>query len=311
MKPDILQLCPFMPALEAALAERFTLHRWFEMGNGDRFLASHGGTIRGVVTGGHLGLPPEIGARLPGLEIVAINGVGYDKVDLPTAKARGYRVTNTPDVLTEDVADLAIGLSISLLRQIVRGHDHVRTGQWPSGDLGLGRKVSRRRFGIFGLGRIGRAIARRLEAFDCPIAYASRTKLDVPYAFHTSPLELASNCDALIVAAAAAPETRHIIDAPVLAALGPQGVLVNVARGSLVDEAALVAALTTGQLGGAALDVFEDEPRVPRALWEMPNVVLTPHMASATHETRADMARLLLANLDAHFAGQPLPAAVV
>lgn len=311
MKPEILQYCPLMPGLEAALAERFTVHRFFEEKDPEAFLAAHAGAIRGFVTGGHLGLPPDMGAKLPALEIVAINGVGYDKVDLVEAKRRNIRVANTPDVLTEDVADLAIGLSIALLRQVVAGDAYVRAGLWPKGDLKLGAKVSRRRFGIFGLGRIGRAIARRLEGFDADIAYCGRTRLDVPYAFEPTAQALAARSDVLIVAASASPETRNIIDRAVIDTLGPKGVLVNVARGSLVDEQELIAALKDGRLGGAALDVFADEPRVPDAFFGLPNVVLTPHMASATGETRQAMADLVLANLDAHFSGAPLPAAVV
>ncbi|MCG5234580.1 2-hydroxyacid dehydrogenase [Xanthobacter oligotrophicus] len=311
MKPEIIQYCPLMPGLEAALAERFTVHRFFEDKDPDGFLTRHAGAIRGFVTGGHLGLPPDLGAKLPALEIVAINGVGFDKVDLVEAKRRGIRVANTPDVLTEDVADLAIGLSIALLRQIVKGDAYVRAGQWLGGDLALGAKVSRRRFGIFGLGRIGRAIARRLEGFDAQIAYSDRVKLDVPYAFEVTPQALAARSDVFVVAAAASAETRNVIDRSVIDAVGPKGILVNVARGSLVDEPALLAALKEGRIGGAALDVFADEPRVPDGFFGLPNVVLTPHMASATGETRQAMADLVLANLVAHFAGEPLPTALV
>ena len=311
MTIQILQLCPLLPALETALAERFTMLRLFEAADPDAFIAEHAASVRGVVTGGHIGIPPAIAAALPALEIVAINGVGFDKVDLVEAKRRGIRVANTPDVLTGDVADLAIGLTITLLRRIVAGDAHVRQGKWPAGDMGLSSKVSRRRYGIFGLGRIGQAIATRLEGFDATISYGGRTKRDVPYAYYADPAELAANCDVLIVAAAASAETHNIIDRRVIDALGPKGVLVNVARGSLVDEPALLAALTEGRLGGAALDVFADEPRVPEAFFGLSNVVLTPHMASATHETRQAMADLVLANLDAHFAGQPLPTALV
>lgn len=311
MPVEILQLCPLMPGLEGALRERFTVHRLFEEADADAFLAAHAERLRGVVTGGHLGIPAELAAKLPALEIVAINGVGFDKVDLAEAKRRGVRVSNTPDVLTEDVADLAIGLSIAVLRQIVRGDAHVREGRWPGGDLQLSAKVSRRRFGIFGFGRIGRAIARRLEGFDAAVAYGGRSKLDVAHPFFATPAELAAWCDVLVVAASASPETRHIIGRDVLDALGTGGVLVNVARGSLVDEMALLDALEQGRIAGAALDVFADEPRVPERFFALPNVVLTPHMASATHETRQAMADLVLANLDAHFAGRELPTALV
>ncbi|MDQ0467853.1 2-hydroxyacid dehydrogenase [Labrys wisconsinensis] len=311
MRPEVLQLCPLTPALEAGLADRFTVHRGFDDAQRRAALDEAGERIRAVATAGNVGIPAEVAAALPGLEIVAINGVGYDKVDLAEARRRGVRVTNTPDVLTDDVADLAVGLLIALKRQLVLGDRHVREGRWPAGDLGLGRKVAGRRCGILGLGRIGLGIARRLEAFGAIIAYCNRSPRDVPYAYHATPLALAGDCEVLVVAAAASAETRHIIDAAVLAALGPDGVLVNVARGSLVDEAALIAALRDGRLGGAALDVFENEPHVPEALMAFPNVVLTPHMASATRETRQAMADLVLANLDAHFAGAPLPTPVV
>ena len=311
MTTEVLQLCPLMPALEKALSERFTVHRFFEADNADAFLNEHAGRLRGVVTGGHIGIPADLAARLPALEIVAINGVGFDKVDLAEAKRRGVRVSNTPDVLTEDVADLAIGLIVSALRQIPRGHDHVRAGRWPSGDLPLGSKVSRRRYGIFGFGRIGQAIARRLEGFDAELAYASRSPVETSVRAMGSLTELAAWSDVLVIAASASAETRNIVDAGVLDALGPKGVLVNVARGSLVDEAALLDALEQGRIAGAALDVFADEPRVPERFFSLPNVVVTPHMASATHETRQAIADLVLANLDAHFAGREMPTALV
>jgi lactate dehydrogenase-like 2-hydroxyacid dehydrogenase len=311
MSIDILQLCPLIPALENELAERYTVHRFFEIKDKAGFLAGHASILRGVVTGGHIGIPADLAAALPKLEIVAINGVGFDKVDLVEAKRRGFRVANTPDVLTADVADLALGLILALSRQLPRADAHVRAGKWPSGDLGLSTRMSGRRYGIFGLGRIGQVIARRLEGFDAKISYSGRTKRDVPYDYHPSITALAAECDVLIIAAAASAETRHVVDAAVLDALGPKGTLVNIARGSLVDENALVKALQDGRLGGAALDVFEDEPNVPAALFAMDNVVLAPHLGSATHETRRAMADLVLANLDAHFAGKPLPTPVV
>jgi len=311
MTIDILQLCPLTPFLEGELARRFTLHRFFEMQDKAGFLAAGSAGIRGVVTGGHLGIPADLAAALPNLEVVAINGVGFDKVDLVEAKRRGFRVSNTPDVLTADVADLALGLILAHGRQLPRADAYVRASQWLSGDMGLSTRVSGRRYGIFGLGRIGMAIAKRLEGFDARISYSARTKRDVPYAYHQTLVGLAADCDVLIIAAAATAQTRHIVNAEVLDALGPNGTLVNVARGSLVDEKALVAALRDGRVGGAALDVFEDEPRAPQDLFDMDNVVLAPHLGSATHETRRAMAGLVLANLDAHFSGKPLPTAVV
>lgn len=310
MTTAILQLCPLLPDLETALQHRFTVHRWFEIEQRQEWLGAHAGAIRGVVTGGHLGIPNALADQLPTLEIVAINGVGFDKVDLAYAKARGLSVTNTPDVLTNDVADLAIGLTITLLRRIAEGDHFVRAGRWPGGDLGLGRTMTGRRFGIFGLGRIGKAIARRLEGFEGTIAYVDAFEQPVPYRRHAGLLELAAASEILIIAAAAGPATASSVGREALDALGPDGVLVNVARGTIVDELELVQALVGGRIAGAALDVFADEPNVPEALRTLPSVVLTPHMASATIDTRRAMAELVLANLDAHFTGQPLPTAV-
>jgi lactate dehydrogenase-like 2-hydroxyacid dehydrogenase len=311
MTTELLQLCPLTPALEAELASRFTVHRYFEAANQSAFLAEKGSAIRAVVTGGHIGLPPDIGAALPNLEIVAINGVGYDKVDLANAKAKGFRVSNTPDVLSADVADAALGLILAQARRIPQGDQFTRAGKWPSGEMPLSTRVSGRRYGIFGLGRIGQAIAKRLEGFDGEIAYSARSKRDVPYAYYDDIKSLAANVDVLVIAAAASAETKHIVNAEVLEALGKDGILVNVARGSLVDEQALIAALKAGTIKGAGLDVFEDEPRVPSELYDFDDVVVTPHIGSATHQTRQAMAALVLANLDAHFAGKDLPTAVV
>ncbi|PRD44766.1 dihydrofolate reductase [Phyllobacterium phragmitis] len=311
MPIDILQLCPLMPSLEAELASRYTVHRWFEADDQPAFLKENAANIRGAVTGGHVGIANALADVLPNLEIVAINGVGFDKVDLERARKHGIRVSNTPDVLTADVADLAIGLIIAQARQMALADAHVRTGDWPKAELGLGTRVSGRRTGIFGLGRIGKAIARRLEGFDAEIAYCGRVRQDVPYGYCATLEELARNCDVLIIAAAASAKTYHAVNAGVIDALGPKGVLVNVARGSLVDEKALVTALREGRLGGAALDVFENEPHAPEELFAMKNVVFAPHIGSATHETRKAMADLVLANLAAHFEGETLPTPVV
>ncbi|MFB9949054.1 2-hydroxyacid dehydrogenase [Rhizobium puerariae] len=311
MKPGLLQMYPLTPQMEAELQKRFRVHRWYEISDKQAFLQAEAETVKAVVTGGHIGVAPDLSAALPNLEIVAINGVGFDKVDLAQARERGFRVTNTPDVLTEDVAELAIGLSIALMRQIVRADHYVRSREWEKAEMPLANKASRKRYGIYGLGRIGKAIASRLEAFNAKISYCSRQRQDVPYEYHASAVSLAKGCDILIVAAAATPETRHVIDRHVLEALGPDGALVNIARGSLVDEKALVDILSAGGLKGAALDVFENEPHVPDELIAMPNVVLVPHVGAATHETRGEMGRLVLANLDAHFAGKDLPTPVV
>lgn len=310
MKPVVLQICRLPPAMEEDLRRDYDLRRLPDGAEGDAWLASHGAEVRGVVTGGHLGIPNAMVDRLPKLEIVAINGVGFDRVDLPYAKSRRIRVTNTPGVLTEDVADLAIGLLIAALRGIPQADRFVKDGRWPGGEMKLATKVSRCRIGIVGMGRIGRAIARRLEGFDAAIAYTDVAEQDVAYPFYPDAVSLAAASRVLIIAASASAATRKLIGRAAFEALGPQGALVNVARGSLVDEDALIAVLQEGKLGIAALDVFADEPNVPEALRAMPNLVLTPHIASATVETRAAMAALVLENMRAYFAGEEPPTAL-
>lgn len=270
-----------------------------------QWLASHADQARIVVTGGHVGCPPNLMHALPNLGLVAINGVGFDKVDLPLARERRVRVTNTPDVLTDDVADLAVGLIIALKRAIPAADRHVRERRWPTGDMPLGRKVSGSRFGIVGMGRIGRAIATRLTPFG-EIAYTARANKRNGWRYFDRVKDLAEWCDVLVIACAASDSTYRLIDADILNALGRTGCLVNVARGSVLDEEALAQALEAGDLAGAALDVFASEPDVPAKLRAAERTVLTPHIASATVETREAMARLVLANIDAFLAGNEL-----
>jgi len=304
-KPSILAMPKVHPLYLQALNAHFEVHtcdpesepQW-------QALAPH---IVGLAGGGESVIPGALLAQLPALKVVSIFGVGYDGVDVATALARGVPVTHTPGVLTDDVADLALGLVLSVARQIPLADQHVRQGRWPQGALPLGRKVSGARMGIVGLGRIGQAIARRALAFGMSVAYTARSeKKDSGFAFYPSAAALAAQVDFLVVITPGGAGTRHLINAEVLQALGPQGYLVNVARGSVVDEAALVQALADGTIAGAALDVYADEPHVPAALWAMKQVVLTPHMASATHQTRQAMADLALANMRAGTAGQPL-----
>ena len=306
-----LLLCPFSDTLTTALEQRCDMVRWFEMdGQAQQdWLAAHAALARFVITGGHIGCSNDLMRALPNLGLVAINGVGFDRVDLVLARARSVAVTTTPGVLTEDVADLAVGLVIALLRGVPEAHAHVRAGAWPNGEMRLARKVSGRRFGIVGLGRIGSAIAARLSAFG-PVAYTDLKKGVAPYAYHPDARSLAENSDILIVASSADATTHGMINADVLSALGAQGYLVNVSRGSVVDEAELIAALQDGRIAGAALDVFENEPHVPEALRGHPSVLLTPHIASATVETRQEMAELVLQNLDAFLAGHAPPSAL-
>ena len=264
-------------------------------------------SIVGIAASGESKVSAELLAQLPAVRVVSVFGVGYDGVDAKAAVARGVPVTHTPDVLTDDVADLAMGLVLSVARLIPQADVHVRAGRWPAGIMPLGRKVSGARIGIVGLGRIGNAIARRAKAFDMAISYTARTeKPGSGYTYYPTASALAAEVDFLVVITPGGAGTRHLINAEVLAALGPQGYLVNVARGSVVDEAALVSALQNGVIAGAALDVFANEPNVPAELWGMPNVVLTPHMASATRQTRQAMADLAFANMKAGLEGQPL-----
>jgi lactate dehydrogenase-like 2-hydroxyacid dehydrogenase len=305
MTPDLLSLQSFSPSLEAALDARYTVHRLHRAADPDALLAAIGPAVRGIVTGGQTGVPAELWARLPALEIVAVNGVGLDAVDLDESAARGVAVTTTPGVLTDDVADLAIGLWLSLSRRMMVSDRFVRQGRWAPGvNPPLASRASGRRVGILGLGQIGRAIAARAAPFAAGIAYHSRRPVDdAPYAYAASPLELARDVEVLFVSTTGGTGAQALVDAAVLEALGPTGLLINVARGSVVDETALVAALEAGTIAGAGLDVFEDEPHVPAALLDRDDVVLQPHRGSATAEARAAMANLVLASLAAHFGG--------
>ena len=306
----LLQLCPLSEFLEAKLAELFTVHKSFDDPANDTWLRQHAGEVRAVATGGHIGIATVLMENLPALGIVAINGVGTDKVDLQVAKARGVRVTTTPNVLTDDVSDLAVGLVIALLRGIVQADSFVREGSWEHGERPLTRKVSGRRFGIVGLGQIGNAIAKRLNAFG-PVAYTDLADKGSPFRFVPSLQQLARDSDVLVLASSANGSTQGLVNGEVLDALGPDGYLVNVARGSLIDEVALIGALRDKRIAGAALDVFANEPRVPPDLMKMSNVLLTPHIASATAETREHMARVVVHNLACFLDGTPSPAAVV
>ncbi len=265
-----------------------------------------GATIRAVVGAGGTDYGEAILRRLPQLEIISVFGVGYDGVPLEYCRARGIRVTNTPDVLTDDVADIAIALLLMTSRRLVMANRFLRAGRWPEGAFGLAVALRGKTAGIFGLGRIGKAIAHRLEAFGMKIAYHGRAPQPVPFAFYDSLTDLARASDFLVVACPGGFETKHKINAEVLAALGPEGTLINIARGSIVDEAALVVALKNGTIKAAGLDVFENEPNVPAELLKLENAVLLPHVGSATRETRAEMADLVVRNLDAHFAREPL-----
>ncbi len=289
-----------------ALTGTFTVHERLHETDPAAF-ARIAPQVRAVAGSGDSKVPAALIAQLPALEVVSIMGVGYDGVDVTAAKARGIVVTHTPDVLNDEVADTAMGLMLCAARQLPQADRYVREGKWLQGPMPLARRMSGARLGIVGMGRIGQVIARRAQAFDMSIAYTARSpRPQLPYAYHPDAASLAAAVDFLVVITPGGASTNKLIDAKVLEALGRQGVLVNVARGSVVDQAALIDALEKGTIGGAALDVFEDEPRVPERLIALPHVVLAPHIGSATTATRQAMADLAQANLQAHFAGTPL-----
>jgi lactate dehydrogenase-like 2-hydroxyacid dehydrogenase len=304
-KPDVLSIGSFPPATMAGLADRFALHHHAQVPQAlDPAPAAR---IRGLATEANRGAGRALIDLLPKLEIISVFGVGVDLVDLAAARERKIPVTNTPGVLGDEVADLAIGLMLASARQILFADRFVREGKWARGPLPLGRSVGRKTMGVVGLGGIGRAIAERGAAFHMQVLYnGPRQKPDVPFEYVPDLVELARRSDYLMVACKGGPATRHLISAAVIDALGPNGTLVNVARGSVVDEAALIAALSAGRLGFAALDVFESSPHIAPAFLALPNVIVQPHQGSATVETRTAIGQLMLDNLAAWFDGRPL-----
>ena len=315
MKPELLVMAASPSAdVMAQLEQHFHCHHWWQQPREQQpaWLAGVAPSMRGVLTTGAIGIKAELLAQLPKVEIVAVNGIGTDAVDLAATRARGIVVTNTPGVLTDDVADLALTLLLAAARRLPALDTFVRDGSWEAGKpLGTTRALRGKVCGVYGFGRIGQAIAARAEAFGMQIQYFQPRAIDgVSAPRAESLLALAQASDYLVVAAPGTPATYHTVDAAVLAALGAQGTLVNIARGSLVDEEALIAALRDRTLGCAALDVFAEEPRVPAALRALDNVVLTPHVGSLTVETRHAMGQLVVDNLRAYFDGQPLPTPV-
>lgn len=306
---SVLAVAKLSPYYTQPLQQHFRVHQQLHEGDAAAF-AAVAPSIRAVAASGDSRVPGALIARLPALKIISVMGVGYDGVDVAAAKAAGVMVTHTPDVLNDDVADLALSLMLAAARQIPAADRWVRDGSWLKGNMPLARKMSGARLGIVGMGRIGKAIARRALGFGMRIAYTARSaKPELPYTFHPNAKALAAEVDFLVVITPGGAGTRKLIDAEVLAALGKgrgEGILVNVARGSVADEAALVDALQRGVIAGAGLDVFEDEPRVPQALIDMPHVVLTPHIGSATAATRQAMGDLAFENLQRFFAGQPV-----
>lgn len=307
MKPEIVLVGPLIDSVMAELDKSYEVHRLYDSKDQNKLLDKIGPRVRGVATDGALGAGRALLGRLPKAEIVGIFGVGLNAVDLDYARENGMRVTNTPDVLTDDVADMALMLMLNVARRQIIADRFVREGKWGKADLPLANRFSQKRVGILGLGRVGRAVANRAISFGCKISFVDPNAQEHEGYQRFDQLEdMAKAVDFLVVAAAGGEGTGKIVNAGVLKALGPEAALINVSRGSIVDEDALVAALEAGQLGAAGLDVFADEPHVPTALQAMDNVVLSPHRASATVETRLAMGRLLLDNLAAHFSGKPL-----
>jgi lactate dehydrogenase-like 2-hydroxyacid dehydrogenase len=295
----VLQVGPLKPSLAETLATRFDALVLPDGAAREPFLTEHAASIGVAVTSGRFGVGSALMRALHELGAVVNFGVGYDTTDVRQARERGILVSNTPDVLTDCVADTAVGLAIDVLRGLSAADRFVRRGAWPTqGNFPLMRRVSGKRVGVLGLGRIGAAIARRLEAFGCPISYHQRTQLpDCPYRYAATARELARGADILVVATSGGEGTRGLVDRSVLEALGPDGYVINISRGTVVDQAALVELLLAGRLAGAGLDVFAEEPKVPEELFALDNVVLLPHVGSGTVETRAAMEQLTLDNL--------------
>jgi len=307
-KPEIISLVPLLPFAEAWLDDAFSVHRIWQAKDRDAALVKLRDTARAIASFGHAKVDGPLLDQLPKVKIVSLMSVGYDAIDIPACKARGVAVTNTPDVLTDDVADLAIALLIAASRRIVAGDRYVRAGRWAKdGHMALASAIRGKTVAVLGLGRIGTAIAQRAAAFGLKVIYGGRSrKAGAPWPYYGDLVEMARAADFFVIAVPGGGATRHMVDAEVIAALGTKGTLINIARGSVVDQKALVEALVSGRLGGAALDVFDDEPQVPEALFALDNVVLQPHVGSATTETRSKMGRLMVDNLLAHFAGRPL-----
>lgn len=313
-KAELLQTGPYPDWDQEPLDAAFTMHKLFEQSDREAFLAEIGPKVRGIATRGEIGADRAMIDACPNLEIVSVYGVGFDAVDLKACEARNIRVTNTPDVLTKDVADLAIAMMLVQSRGMIGAEAWVRDGSWAGQGLyPLKSRVWGKRAGVLGLGRIGYEVAKRLAGFDLDISYSDVSPKDFApdWTFVADPVELAKASDFLFVTLAASEATRHIVNADMLNALGPNSMLINVSRASNINEPDLLDALESGRLGAAALDVFEGEPALDPRFLSLPNVLLQPHHASGTVETRKAMGQLLRDNLEAHFKGHPLPTPVL
>jgi lactate dehydrogenase-like 2-hydroxyacid dehydrogenase len=303
MLPDVLITQPQPKSCVDALKQHFTVHTLVGAADPDVVLAEVGDKVRGIAGGKVTAAMIE---RMPKLEIIAASGVGTDSIDVATARTRGIRVTNTPNVLNDAVAEITIGLMVALSRRLPQSDRFVRNGEWLKGQYPLGREIGGKTVGILGLGGIGKEIARRAEAMKMKVVYFGRNEQAVPYRYYADLVAMARDVDWLVVIAPGGKGTEKIVSREVLEALGPKGMLVNVARGSLVDQAALVALLASGGLGGAALDVFDKEPHVPEVLLGLDNVILSPHQGGRSVESREAVGAIVVENLVAHFAGKPL-----
>lgn len=308
---DLVMIGPMQPSVMESLEKKFEIRRYWEAKNKDAFLAKYPAT-RFLATNGHDGCSAEIMDALPNLEIISCYGVGTDAIDLQAAKARGIRVTNTPEVLSDAVAELALGMMLGLCRRIVDADQFIREGKWTSGGYPLTGELTGSKIGILGLGRIGKEIATRAQAFKMQVVYHGRTEQRFePFPYYANLEDMARDVDWLVAVVPGGASTTNLVDRNVLKALGPKGAVVNLGRGSLIDEAAMIELLKSGELGGAALDVFEEEPKMSEELWAMPNVVLSPHQGSATEKTRWSMGDLVVRNLLAHQDGMPTITPVV
>jgi len=308
---DLVMIRAMQPSVMDSLGEKFDIQRYWEAENKAEFLTQNQAT-RFLATNGHDGCSAEIMDALPKLEIIACYGVGTDAIDLQAAKDRGIRVTNTPEVLSDAVAELALGMMLGLCRRIVDADQFIRDGKWTSEGYPLTGELTGSTIGILGLGRIGKEIAQRAQAFKMQVVYHGRTEQRFePFPYYANLEDMARDVDWLVAVVPGGASTNKLVDRNVLKALGPKGAVVNLGRGSLIDEAAMIELLKSGELGGAALDVFEEEPKMSEELWSMPNVVLSPHQGSATEKTRWAMGDLVVRNLLAHQNGMPAITPVV
>ncbi|HEX5092604.1 MAG TPA: 2-hydroxyacid dehydrogenase [Burkholderiales bacterium] len=312
MKPEILQTTKLFGPTQARMEREFSCLKLHEAPDRAAYLKEVGPRVRALATFGPAGADAKLMDALPKLEIISNFGVGVDAIDLAAAKQRNVIVTNTPDVLNDCVADTAMALAINVVRRFPQAEGYLRAGSWAAkGGYPLTTSLGGKTMGILGLGRIGEAIAKRAQAFGMKIRYHNRRRKDVAYPYDADPVALAKNCDVLMIVTPGGAETEKLVGAQVLDAVGPQGYVVNIARGSVIDEPVLLRYLQEKRIAGAGLDVFADEPRVPPAFFTLENAVLLPHVGSATQETRTAMGNLQVDNLVAHFAGKPVLTRVV